>query len=177
MRPVLLAASLVAVIGFPATTRAWDGKAVSPGAACVAYAPDTTAAELQFTTTGIYNPGTTTEKVMCSLPRDVEYPYGETNTLNVVSYYRVLGGAPGRLSCTLFMGTSTQQSGAVATVTGNGDLKSGGARGSVTLNAATQDGGFTFTPVSLLCTISPKTSFGAIVVTEAQSTDVDIGMP
>src|SRR5690349_15240080 len=170
-RVVVLAASFVLAGALASPAMAWDTKTMNPGAACTAYAPDTTADELQFSPTGIYNPGATNEKVMCSLPHDSENVYGSVNQLDVKAWYRVIGGTPARMTCTLFIGTTSQFDNPVGTMTAAGDLKSAGGRTYVGLGAATQSQGSASIPLTILCSIPPKTSFGAIVMSEQRSTE------
>ena len=169
MRVTVAFPALILVALAAAPVRAFDGKAVSPAASCIAYAPETTAAELQFTTTGIYNPGTTAEKVLCALPHDTETYYSDQNVMQVTVYYRVLSGAPARMTCTLFVGTTSQNSTAVTTATVMGDYASAGGRTAFAIELQTQGLQSTFQPNALMCAIPPKVSLGAITIIESQT--------
>jgi hypothetical protein len=167
-KPLVLGLCAGLVLGLASPAQASDLKYVS-AAECQPYAPDTSAAELQITQNGVYNPGTTNEKVICPLPRDanVEYPGGH---IEVVARYRVLGGALGRLSCSLFLGSTAVQTSPVISSTASGEWVANGARGSVHLisgGAMDPDLG----PNNLICTISPKTQLGGIYVQEDVLTD------
>jgi hypothetical protein len=164
---VLASLAAAALLPSPAAQAFLDRKSVSPSD-CIPYAPDTTSGELQITPTGVYNPGTTTEKVICPLPRDQDTAYVADN-IAVIVYYRVLGGAVGRLTCTLYVGSSSMQASAVYTNSASGPLVSAGARSSVTLSGATQPE-FSSVPNTLVCQISPKTSLGAIYMDETVQT-------
>jgi hypothetical protein len=169
-RPLVLAALTALCLG-PLGASAYDAKAISPSI-CQPFAPDTTAAEIEVTQVGIYNPGTSIEKVICALPRDSEVAYSSLNGLgNLAVYYRVLGAAPGRLTCTVFVGTSTMHWQSVATATASGDLVSGGNRGYLTWNLPAQSTTIPLVPNTLVCAISPKTSLGAIYLRENGLTD------
>jgi hypothetical protein len=168
---LFVATAIVLVAAFPAPVAAWDGKALPSAPSCIPYAPDTTAAELQFTPTGIYNPGTAIEKVICAVPRDEETVYTDANALVVDVSYRVLGGAPGRLTCTVFVGSTTQESATVVSNTASGALVSGGTRTGVEMIVMSQPSSTVFVPSTLVCAISPKTSMGTIVVSEHNGTD------
>ena len=147
-----------------------DYKAVSP-ALCQPYAPDTTAADVQVTQNGIYNPGTAIEKVICALPRDVEsaYPAGG---MVVGVYYRVLGGAPGRLTCTLFLGsTGMLPFDPVQTSTVSGNTASGGERDSLWIGINAQASTPNIIPNTMICAISPKTLLAGIHFEETVPTD------
>jgi hypothetical protein len=154
----------------PSIARAADLKFVS-GADCQPYAPDTVAAELQVTQNGVYNPGTVNEKVICPMPRDAQAEYA-SGAIDVQVYYRVLGAAPGRLTCTLFIGSTAVQSTALITTTVSGPLVSNGTRSSISLSSGGSmdpDLG----PNNLICTISPKTILGGIYLQENNFTDSD----
>jgi hypothetical protein len=162
-----LATLAVVIAGTPvATHAAADAKAVSVGASCIAYGPDTAAAELQFTTTGIYNPGVTNEKVMCALPRDADSPYAADNTITVSTSYRVLGGVASRMTCTLFVGSTSSQTTMVNTHTSSGQLVSGGNYSGVGNIVSTQSSAAPSAPNTLLCVLPPKTSMGGLWVVE-----------
>jgi hypothetical protein len=166
--PAMLAVLAIACVPAPAQA-AYDQKSVSPSI-CQPFAPDTTAAEIQVTQTGIYNPGTAIEKVICALPRDAETAY-TTGSLSLAVYYRVLGGAPGRVSCTIFIGSTSMPAAVVATTTASGPLVSGGDRSYVAFNAPAQVNA-DMVSNTLICAISPKTSLGSIYVYETGVSDV-----
>jgi hypothetical protein len=171
--PVVALAVLVAASAPSALAVNYDGKSVSPSV-CQPYAPDTTAAEIQVSQTGIYNPGTVIEKVICPLPRDAEVGYSGDNTAVLAIHYRVLGAAPGRVTCTMFVGSSSQGNYAVATATASGDLVSAGARDYFYLTAPSQNENWLLAPNVLICAISPKTSLGAIAIEEESATQQNI---
>jgi hypothetical protein len=124
---------------------------------CVPFAPDTTSAELQYLTAGIYNPGTTFERVLCPLPRDQEDGY-QANELEVDVYYRTFGATGGRVVCTLYVGSTSMQTKAIYTTTVAGPVVANGNRASLTLHASSQTDEFWTVPVSMLCSLDPKTS-------------------
>jgi hypothetical protein len=167
------AALLVVAAASMSPASAIDGKVVGAGTACIAYGPDTTAAELQFTQTGIYNPGTTTEKVMCQLMHDLEGEYLGDPALQARVSYRVLGATPGRVTCTLFVGTTSQQTDPIYATTLSGDLQSAGGRGQLVFSLAggMQQAGYNMVPTTMICAISPKTSMATITYYEWGSTE------
>ena len=110
----------------PAARASEDGKVINP-ATCQPYGPDTTTAELAWSPTGVYNPGTASEKVMCVLSRDQETAYVEGGVAAVV-WYRVLGPTPSRMTCSLYIGSTSMHVDPVTTSTASGPLESGGAR-------------------------------------------------
>lgn len=73
---------------------------------CQPRGPGTTAAELEFSVTGIGNPGATSETVVCPILVDSEnYWEGEPgNAATVVVGYRP-GSVAGRITCTTFVST------------------------------------------------------------------------
>lgn len=165
------ACTLLALASAPAALgQSYDQKAISP-MDCQPYAPDTGWGDVQFTPTGIYNPGTTTEKVICALPRDAETGYTMANYLVLTVYYRVIGASPGRLTCTIFVSSTSMTPNAVTTVTASGPLASGGARNMVDLTVSSQPSPYVSNPNSLVCAISPKTSMGGIYFYEQNATD------
>jgi hypothetical protein len=103
------------------------------------------------------------EKVLCSVPRDQENPYLQFN-MEVIANYRVVGGTPGRMTCTLFVGSANHQIEPVVTTTDVGDLKSNGARGYVQMMAGVQQS--ETAPVSVVCALSPKTWFSNLSIAE-----------
>jgi hypothetical protein len=173
-----LATALVATLAAAAIPGAqavdWDYKGVS-ASICQPYAPDTTAAELQVTQSGVYNPGTTVEKVICPLPRDMEAKYPDSAMI-VGVYYRVLGGTAARLTCTIFVGSSGMDSEAVATSTASGPLVSAGNRSVVWMASLAQSSSHIIVPNTLICSIPAKTQLAGIFFEEDGTTDV-VGAP
>ena len=165
--PTLVAAATMLFAFSLTPARAVDAKYVS-ATECQPYAPDTTAAELQVTPTGVYNPGTTVEKILCPLPRDQDVAYVLNDAIFVV-YYRVLGGTPSRLTCSLYVGSPTMQSNAIYTTTASGEFVSSNARSYVMLFAGPQTE-FAIVPGNIICTIPPKTSMGGIYQQEYVTT-------
>jgi hypothetical protein len=167
-RRLLLSALLVAACPVPAG--AGNDAKSTPAGACEPYAPDTTAAELQYSPHGVYNPGTATEKVFCPLPRDSDRPYAD-GELNVIVSYRVLGGAAARVVCTLWVGSLSVDEGPVYSQTVTGPYALGGGREDLYLDDAVQASSLAVVPVSLICAIPPKTSLGAIYQNETNVTN------
>jgi hypothetical protein len=161
------AAAALAVATLPAQAAA-DRKFVHPSA-CAAYGPDTTAAEIEFSPVGIYNPGTQIEKVVCPMPRDQEVAY-TSGDLVVGIYYRGFAPVDARLTCTLTVGSTSMQSEVVFTHSKAGPMVKNGARGQLELNGATQAGPFHSIPSSVVCALSPKTSLGGILYYETEPT-------
>jgi hypothetical protein len=155
----------------PLPARAYDDKGINPGTSCTAYAPDTTAAELQFTPTGVYNPGTVVEKVLCQIPRDQEAAY-TNGQLTVIVVYRVIGGTPSKVTCTLFIGSTAQQSEPVYTNTAAGNMVSSGTRAQLTLTGATSNSfAWPVSSTALVCNLPAKTWIGGIYMEELGTTD------
>jgi hypothetical protein len=163
---------LMACLVFPGLALGDDQKAISPPTACVAYPPDTTAAELQISTNGIYNPGTTTEKVFCGLPRDSGYAYQPGNAITVTVFYRVVSATAAKLTCTLYIGSTSQTADPVTTVTATGPSASAGGRTSVVMTTQSQPSDYNYAPNSLVCAIPPKTSLGSITLNEETGTEI-----
>jgi hypothetical protein len=164
----LLAATAVAAALPAAPARADDFKFVS-AATCQPYGPDTVASELQVTPTGIYNPGTTLERVLCPMPRDQENSY-VTGDVEVSVYYRGMSAYAGRLTCTLYVGSSSMQSTAVYTSTVAGPTAANGARTSLYLTGGTQSTAFYTAPVNVLCALPSKMSLAGLFFNEVKAT-------
>jgi hypothetical protein len=167
LRPCPAALAIVATLGLLATSpaRALSDYKAFGAAECEPYAPDTTRAELAYSPNGIYNPGTTSEKVMCVLIRDQDSGNSQF-VLDVIVHYRVLGSAAARMTCTLWLGSTSQQYVTQYTETKSGPFVNAGTTTSMTFEVFQASPTVFLTPVSLLCVIPPKTSFGAIVQAE-----------
>ena len=164
---VASAIGAVALVFTPSTAQA-DAK-FSSGVECVPYGPDTTAAELQITPNGIYNFGTTVEKVLCPIPRDAEAEYAG-GSIEVLVYYRVLGALPARMTCTLYIGSAAVQTTSIITTTASGSFVSNGAVTSVWLisgGAMDPDRG----PNNVLCSMPAKSQLGGVHLQEDGATD------
>ena len=109
--------------------------------------------------------------MLCTLTRDQDTYYAMED-LGVLAYYRVLGGTPSRMICTLFIGSTSQQTAAVYTATAYGTMVSGGARGQLVAFGGPQSQEFNSSPVTVLCTIPAKTSFASITYVEMGTTNV-----
>ena len=160
--------ALLALTASTPTGAATDFKAM-PGGACTPYAPDTTVAELQFSPTGIYNPGTGIEKVFCPLPRDQDSAYSAGN-LGITVHYRVLSAVAQRMTCTLWIGSLSIDAGPVVSSTQSGPYAAGGNREEIYFVGGAQENTTTVVPTSLVCAIPPKTSFGGVFQSEAGAT-------
>ena len=162
--------ALAAAVAAPSLQAAADFKFVAP-VDCEAYGPNTLPSELQITPTGIYNFGTGVERVLCPIPRDQDEPY-ITNDIQVVGYYRGLGGAPAGMTCTLFVGSTSMQSTAVTTATAAGPAVANGNRASVIVENVLQTNDFDAVPVNVICALGPKVSFAGLFLDEAGPTHV-----
>ena len=158
-----VAAGLCA-LAVPQTAQAFADRKFLHAAACMPYGPDTTAAELQYSPVGIYNPGTQIEKVVCAMPRDQEGTYSSGQLLAGV-YYRGFAAVDARLTCTLTIGSTSMQSSNVWTNSKAGPLVKNGARTVLDLTGGTQVD-FASVPVSVVCAMSPKTSLAGIFFLE-----------
>jgi len=165
----LATASLVALAALVAPAQqagavTQDFKFVAP-ADCVPYAPDTTAAEVQLTIAGWFNPGSTTERILCPLPRDQDDPY-QSGELDIVVYYRGLGPVASQVSCTLYVGSLSMHSTSVYTVSKLGPAVGGGARTNLTIQGNTQSPDFYAVPESLVCALGPNMSIAGVFFNE-----------
>jgi hypothetical protein len=166
--PALAATALAAAL--PATpAHATDDFKFVSAADCEPYAPDTTANELEVTPSGVYNPGTTLERVLCPMPRDQEDIY-TSGSVQVIVYYRGLSAYPGRLTCTLYVGSTSMQTAAVYTTSVAGPTVANGNRTNLTLDGATQSTAFHTVPVNVLCAIPPKLSLAGMFFDETAAT-------
>jgi len=171
-KPCLLTALVVlAAAAIPAQTAhaTDDFKFVSP-ADCVPYQPTTSASELALSIAGIHNPGTSVEAVLCPMPRDQEDPY-LSNEVDVSVYFRA-AGAPGRVTCTLFIGSSSMQGTAVIATTSSSPVVANGTRAVVTILSGGQNTSFDAVPVSVLCYLDPKISLAGVFFAESGPTNI-----
>jgi hypothetical protein len=150
-----------------------DAKEISP-ATCIPYAPSgTVLTDLTVNSTGIYNPGTTIKTVLCPMPRDSETNYSTSSgtSVNYGVWYRVSGGS-GRVTCTLYVGSSAVDGIAVYTHTVSGPAVGSGARSNMTVSGAETAGGATIgSPANMICSIYPKTTLGEIFQIENVATN------
>jgi hypothetical protein len=171
--PLSVAAGLVAVAAVVAapSSRAetQDFKFVAP-VDCEPYAPDTLAHELVITPTGIYNPGNSVERVLCPMPRDQDDPF-LSGDVQVTVYYRGMGPASSRVTCTLFVGSTSMQSTAITTASAAGVGVSNGARGDVSINGTIQTDEFNTVPVNVICALTPRVSLAGLFWSEAGPTN------
>ena len=164
------AVALVAFASVPSARAATqDFKFIAP-VDCEPYAPDTLASELQVTPTGIYNPGNSIERVLCPMPRDQDDPF-LIGDVQVTVYYRGLGAAPGRVVCTLFVGSTSMQGTAVTTTTVAGAAVANGTRADLVLDGTAQTQEFNTVPANLICALSPRVSMSGIFWSEIGPTN------
>jgi hypothetical protein len=161
--------ALAAVVAAPSLQAASDFKFIAP-VDCEPYAPNTLASELQITPTGIYNPGTSIERVLCPMPRDQDEAY-ITYDIQVVAYYRGLGGSPAGVTCTLFVGSTSMHSAAVTTATAAGSAVANGNRSSVVVENVVQADTHPTVPVNVICALGPKVSLAGLFIDEAGPTN------
>jgi hypothetical protein len=169
----LLVSLVVAVVALATPTArvdaATDYKFVSAHD-CIAFTPNTQPSELQVSASGLYNAGTTGERVICPLPRDQDDGY-LVNDVDITVYYRGLG-APGRVTCTLFVGSAYMQAAAIYSTTTVGNLAGNGEREALVLYGANQDDEFITTPANVVCALDPKMALAGLFFNESGPTNV-----
>lgn len=166
----IAATVVVAAVAAPVqTARAADDFKFVHAAACVPYAPNTLPGDLQLTYAGYYNPGTAVERVLCPMPRDQDDAY-LSGDVDITVYYRAVTATSGRLSCTLFVG-STNMTTSVYGQSVTGPLASNGARTNLVISGAGQPAGFLTAPVSVLCAIDPKMALAGLFFNESGPTN------
>jgi hypothetical protein len=170
-RIALLAASVaLAAVAAPVhTARAADDFKFVHASACVPYTPNTQPADLQLTPAGYYNPGTLVERVLCPMPRDQDDAY-LSGDVDITVYYRGMGATSGRLTCTLYVGSSSMTP-SIYAQTVNGPYASNGARTNLVISGAGQPGGFLTAPVSVLCSLDPKMALAGLFFNESGPTN------
>jgi hypothetical protein len=170
-KPLCLSALLaLAALAAPVEpARAADDFKFVHAADCVPNAPNTLPADLQLTYSGYYNPGTDVEGVICPLPRDQDDAY-LSGDVDITVYYRGMGASPGRMTCTLLVG-STSMTTSVYSKSVTGPLVANGARTSLVIAGAGQPGGYLTAPVSLQCSIDPKVGFAGVFFNESGPTN------
>jgi hypothetical protein len=162
--------ALAAVAAVPSSRAATqDFKFVAP-VDCEPYAPDTLAHELVITPTGIYNPGNSVERVLCPMPRDQDDPF-LSGDVQVTVYYRGMGPAASRVTCTLFVGSTSMQGTAVTTSSVAGVAVSNGTRGDLSIDGTIQTDEFNAVPANVICALSPRISLAGLFWSEAGPTN------
>jgi hypothetical protein len=136
---------------------------------CVAFAPNTQPSELQMTAAGLYNFGSTYERVICPLPRDQDDAY-LSGDVDITVYYRGLG-APAHVGCTLYVGSSFMQAGAIYTSSAIGNPVGNGGRGALVITGASQDTEFSTNPALVICTLEPKMALAGLFFNESGPTN------
>jgi hypothetical protein len=136
---------------------------------CVAFAPNTQPSELQMMSAGLYNPGSTSERVICPLPRDQDDAY-LNGDVDITVYYKGYG-APARVGCTLYVGSSFMQAGAIYSSTTIGDPVGNGGRGALVIAGASQDTEFSTNPALVICTLEPKMALAGLFFNESGPTN------
>lgn len=166
--PVLVAmAALVAPVD--RAIAADDFKFVA-ASACIPFTPNTQVGELQITTAGIYNPGTSVERVICPMPRDQDDPY-LSNDVNITVYYRGMGATSGRVTCTLYVGSVNMQTTSIYTNSVVGPLAANGQRTNLVIIGAGQDANFFALPTTVLCALDPKMAIAGLFFNERGPTN------
>lgn len=165
--PVLIALAALAAPVENARA-ATDFKYVS-ALACTAFTPNTQPGELQMNAAGLYNPGTTSERVVCPMPRDQDDAY-LNGDVDITVYYRGLG-APAQVGCTLYVGSAYMQAGAMYAASGVGPAVGNGVRSSLVIQGATQDTEFLAAPAIVICTLGPKMALAGLFFNESGPTN------
>jgi hypothetical protein len=150
-----------------------DDKSLSP-MRCQPLGPNTTASELTLSHNGIYNPGSTAETVTCEMPMDAEYSWTASpgNSGAVIVYYST-GSVSGKVACTLYVGSTQQQSTPVYSATQAPAISAPYTRASLSINLSYPSTTPTYVliPVNLECTLAPKTTLAAMYFHEAVATN------
>jgi hypothetical protein len=166
----LTATVALAAVAMPVhTARAADDFKFVHAADCVPYAPNTQPADLQLTPAGYYNPGVTVERLLCPMPRDQDDAY-LSGDVDITAYYRGMTATPGRLTCTLYVGSSSMTT-SVYAQTVSGPYAANGARTTLVISGAGQPGGFLTAPVGVLCSLDPKMAFAGLFFNESGPTN------
>jgi hypothetical protein len=174
----IASATMVCLLGAtftpPADAVGLEIKAFSPNA-CQAMGPNTTISELTITVSGLYNPGTTNETVMCPLVTDAESAWTDTAGMSarVIVHYKA-GSIAGKVYCTAYVGSGVYNMGPIYSLSYNPPNQLPGTRlyFGIDLAESSQSGYTTAPQVNLLCTISPKATLGTIFLREDMTTNV-----
>lgn len=171
----LVAAALTCLAGSSISqpvAAATDGKSISP-MACQPRGPGTTASELTYGPYGITNPGNTSESVVCPILADGDASW--TTTPGASAYLRIYvrtGAGSGNVACSAFTGTAVVSANPTYAVSYGGYDYPPSTRYSFQLNLAENGGTYsTAPPVTLVCTLSPKTALGWIYLQENLATN------
>jgi hypothetical protein len=156
----------------PSAQAAEDWKAFSP-TVCQPMGPGTTVAELTLNVSGLYNPGTTNETVMCPVMTDSEVPWSDMAGISakVLVHYKA-GAIAGKVFCTAYSGSGAVDQGPIYSLSYNPPNQPAGTRLYFYIDLAESGQGYLTSPqVNLLCTISPKATLGTIFLLETVSTN------
>jgi hypothetical protein len=160
---VVLAGGLVSA----QTHAASDIKSIGP-LGCQPYGPGTTISELIYNQTGISNPGTTNESVICQIQGDAEGSWSSTpgSSANLYVWYRA-GSVSGKVACTAYTGSTAVAAGSTYSVAHNPTAVAAGIRDHYTIQLAEVSGAYgAAPPISMICTLTPKAILGTIFVEE-----------
>jgi hypothetical protein len=94
------------------------------GALCVPRGPGTTPSDLTVGAYGIANPGNTDESVVCPLAIDAETTWQPDQAPTLYVHFRS-GTEPGKLTCTVFVGSFGSQDTAIASYTASATSAAG----------------------------------------------------
>ena len=162
--PILAALAVAAAFAYAPSARAADDYKFVAASECEPFPPDTNIAALRHTLAGLYNPGTEIERVICPMPRDQD-DYYLSNELEVVAYYRA-GSVSGRMSCTLYVGSTAMQTTSVYSVSKTGLVAAPNAREYLTISGGGGSQDFFAVPLSVLCSLDPKITFAGLFFDE-----------
>jgi hypothetical protein len=129
--------------------------------------------ELVYSQTGVYNPGTTNESVICEMPVDADHSWSSTpsngTSLNV--YFRA-GSVSGKVACTAYTGSTGVLAGTTYSVANNPAGIAAGTRGNYVMQLAESSGLYgAAPPTNVICTLTPKATLAAIFLFEDISTN------
>ena len=169
MRIYSLAAALVlgvATLSSASTAIANSDYKAMPGGACMPYGSSTWA-DMTWRPSGVNNPGTANQYVLCSVMHDAEYEWTDANPGYVSLVFKAQSTAP--ITCTLTVGSTLV--GAATTYSQSLTLAAGDY-GSLSFPAAVGDtsDALSYNPVSVNCRLPPKTTLVRVLVDDTQAT-------
>lgn len=163
---LITAIALSALCAAPQATAA-DRKGYSTNV-CVPNGP-AAANDLSYSHQGLFN-GSFTENriVICPLISDTEGFYGPDNAASVTVRYRTASSTPGRINCTIYVGSLGTQSWSAAYESPQHPANTDGIF-TININPETALS-FRWEPVNLVCSLTPRVRMSKIYMSETGAT-------
>ena len=168
---VLLSSALTALPAHAVSAN--DDKTISP-THCTPVGPGTTIDELTINSYGVFNPGASSESVICAIRPDGDVTWTSSAGMDakLEIFYRA-GSVSGKVSCTAYSGSTVVVNGSTYGLTYNPPYQPAGSRHYFFIDLAENSGLYgSAPPTNLLCTLTPKAALGVIYLHEYVATNI-----